>query len=558
MSIVQGPVACAVIARTRHKMMHLEMQEACKHGAKLIELRLDYLSKQPDFKRLLNQKPCPLIATVRRPDEGGRWARTEDERLVLLRQAIAAGFDYVDLETDIADRIPRFGKVQRIVSYHNLRAIPDNLEDLYATMCKQDADIVKVAVTAQQTSDNIRVLNLLRGAPKPTVALCMGDLGTCSRLLGLTLGMPFTYGAFNKERTIAPGILSFHDLQHVYGVERLNTDTKVFGVVGDPVGHSLSPLIHNTAFRQHGLNILYLPFRVPRGELVPALESLKAIPVHGYSVTIPHKEAAARMAYLRDEDVEIMGAANTLLAREGGFRASNTDAEAALGSLQAHLPPDDDGQPRPLASRTVLLVGAGGVGRAIAFALQRAGCTLTITNRTEERGFLLAEEVGCKFVDWAARHNVVCDTVINCTSVGMHPNLDESPIHASFLKPGLMVFDTIYTPETTLLVREARARGCTVLTGVDMFVRQAGLQFKLFTGQDPPLELMTTLVRRALSPVQMAAPPEAPAAAATSRPAPPEDEPEAPVNYQLPPEEAPPVDSPQSEPSSPLPPEETP
>jgi 3-dehydroquinate dehydratase/shikimate dehydrogenase len=509
---MQGPVACAVIARTRHKMMQLEIQEAAKQGAKLLELRLDFLSKQPDFKRILANKPCPMIATVRRAEDGGRWGRSEEERQVLLRQAIVAGFDYVDLESDIIDCIPRFGNVKRIVSYHNLQEVPDNLEDIYKQMCSKDADIVKVSVTAQQTTDNLRVLSLLRGAPKTTVALCMGDLGTCSRLLGLCLGMPFTYGAFNKERSVAPGILSFQELQKLYHVERFIPGMQVLGVIGDPVAHSLSPMIHNAALRKLGIPAVYLPFRVPRGELMPFLESFREIPVHGYSVTIPHKEVAARLAEAKDKAVDTTGAANTLLAQEKGFRAHNTDAEAALGSLRAHLPLGPEGDASPLSTRSVLIVGAGGVARAIAFALAREGTAVSITNRTESRGLRLAEEVGCKFIDWAARHNAVCDTLINCTSVGMHPNLDESPIHNSFLKPGLMVFDTIYTPETTLLIREARERGCHVLTGVDMFVRQAGLQFHLFTGKEPPLDLMTRVVRQALSPVQASSDEDATAA----------------------------------------------
>src|SRR4051812_30662108 len=158
------PVACAVIARTRHKMMQIEIQQAAKQGARLIELRLDFLAKAPDFKRLLADRPCPLVGTVRRPVDGGRWGGTEEERQVLLRQAIVAGFDFVDLETDIADKIPRFGKVKRIVSYHNLRETPDDLEDIYARMCKQDGDVLKIAVTAQQISDNLRVLRLMQDA----------------------------------------------------------------------------------------------------------------------------------------------------------------------------------------------------------------------------------------------------------------------------------------------------------------------------------------------------------------------------------------------------------
>ncbi len=502
MSTLTGPVICVVIGRTRHRMMQAEIQEAAKQGARLIELRLDFLSKIPDFKRLLENRPCPIIATFRRPVDGGRWAGTEEQRLRLIRHAIVAGFDYVDLEIDIIDQIPRFGNVQRIVSYHNLQGMPENLELIHKQMCEKDADIVKIAVTGQQVADNLRVLSLLKNPPKPTVALCMGDLGTCTRVLGLRQGMPYTYGAFNKERQIAPGILSFKELQQIYRVEDIKPETKIFGVIGDPIGHSLSPLIHNAALRELGINAVYLPFRVPRGELPAFVQGFREIPVSAYSVTIPQKEAAAKLAEDKDESVASMGAANTLLATAIGFRAANTDARAAIESLHAHLPPGPDNQPAPLSSRSVLVLGAGGVARAIAHGLKQEGIKFVVTNRTPERGLVLALETGARFVDWAARHCMECDTIINCTSIGMHPNVDESPIHHSSLKADMMVFDTIYTPETTMLIREARERGCHTLTGVDMFVRQAGLQFQMFTGQPPPLELMATLVRKALSPVQ--------------------------------------------------------
>jgi 3-dehydroquinate dehydratase/shikimate dehydrogenase len=490
-----------VIGRTRHKMMQIEIQEAAKRGARLIELRLDFLAKAPDFKRLLADKPCPMVATVRRTQDGGRWAGTEAERLMLLRQAIVAGFDWVDVETDIADQVRRYKDVKRVVSYHNLREVPEDLEQIHARMCKQDADVVKLAVTAQQPADNVRVLSLLRNPARPTVALCMGDLGMPSRVLAARCGAPFTYGAFNKERGIAPGLLSFDELRLVYHYEHITPSTALYGVVGDPVGHSLSPLIHNKAMQKVGINGVYLPFRVPRGDLPAFLKAFDSFPVRGYSVTIPHKEAAAAAATEGDESVPRMQAANTLVRTADGWAGYNTDAEAALASLRDHLPPAPDGTPVPLQSRSVLLLGAGGVARAIAHALRREAGQLTIANRTGERAHKLAEEVGCRAVEWGSRHTVLADLVVNATSVGMHPNVDETPLHHSYLKPGLMVFETIYTPETTLLVKEARARGCHVLTGVDMFVRQAALQFRLFTGKEAPMEMMRALVRRVLSPV---------------------------------------------------------
>jgi 3-dehydroquinate dehydratase/shikimate dehydrogenase len=492
---------CVVIGRTRHKMMQAEIQEAGKRGAKFIELRLDFLARAPDFKRLLADRPCPLLATVRRPVDGGRFSGTADERLTLLRQAIVSGFDWVDLETDVIDQVRRYKDVKRIVSYHNLRAMPEDLEKIYEKMCKQDADVVKVAVAAQEPADNLRVLDLVRAAPKPTVALCMGDMGMPSRILGPALGAPFTYAAFNKERGIAPNMPSLDELRNLYFFDQINAQTYIYGVIGDPVAHSLSPLIHNKTFRHLGINAVYLPIRVARGTLPGFLKSFDRLGVRGYSVTIPHKEPASTAADQREESVEQIQAANTLLRVEAGWSAYNTDATAALESVSANLPPNSDGSPSTLHSRSVLLLGAGGVARAVAHALRHKVATMVIANRTPEKAQRLADQVDCRAIDWEARHNVLADLVINCTSVGMHPNTDESPLHHSYLKPGLMVFDTIYTPETTLLVKEARSRGCHVLTGVDMFVRQAALQFQLFTACAAPLDFMRNVIRRALSPV---------------------------------------------------------
>jgi 3-dehydroquinate dehydratase/shikimate dehydrogenase len=494
---------CVVIGRTRHKMVQIEIQEAAKRGAQLIELRLDFLSKAPDLKRILANRPCAMVATVRRPEDGGRWPGSEEERQMLLRQAIVGGFDWVDLEADVADDIRRFKDVKRIISYHNLREVPDDLEKIHAGMCKQDADVVKLAVTAQQPADILRVLKLSKNAPRPTVAFCMGDLGIPSRVLCAKFGAPFTYAAFNKERGIAPGILSYQELKQVYHYDHIDTDTQVFALIGDPVAHSLSPLIHNTAFRRLGINAVYVPFRVPRARLEDFLKQFKQLPVRGYSVTIPHKEMAADLATIKDPTVVLTHAANTLIYGSEGFTAYNTDYQAARDSLLANFPPSPNGEPVSLQGRSVLLLGAGGAARAVAHALHREGALVAITNRTLERAQRLAEEVGCRFVDWAARHNSMCDILVNSTSVGMHPNMDESPIHPSYLRQGLVVMDTIYTPSQTLLLKEARHRGCHVLSGVDMFVRQAALQFQLFTGRDAPLELMRKVVNRALSPITL-------------------------------------------------------
>ncbi len=493
---------CVVIGRTRHKMVQAELQEAGRQGARLIELRLDYLAKAPDFTRLLANKPCPFIATVRRLSDGGKWNGAEDARRTLLRQAIVAGFDWVDLEGDVIDAIPRYKDVKRIVSYHNTREVPANLEEIHAKLCKKDADVVKLAVRGHNQADNLRLLSLLREPKKPTIAICMGDMGVPSRLLGPLFGTPFTYCAFNAERGIAPGLLSFAELKHVYHYDQITAETKVYGVIGDPVAHSLSPHLHNEVFRRIGINAVYIPFRVPRDTLEGFLAYFDRIPVHGYSVTIPHKEAAAELVKHRDETVERTNSANTLIRNEAGiFTAYNTDYQAVLDTLLAELPQTADGRRPGLASKVITILGAGGMARTVAHALHHERAVVTVVNRTAERAQKLAAEVGCRHAEWEARHGIIADIVINCTPVGMHPNVDETPLHQSYFRPGLTVFDTVYTPETTLFIKEARLRGSHTITGVDLFVRQAALQFELFAGVQPPVERMRLAVRRLLSPV---------------------------------------------------------
>ena len=266
------------------------------------------------------------------------------------------------------------------------------------------------------------------------------------------------------------------------------------------MAHSYSPVLHNQMFKHNGINAVYLPFRVPRGELLPTLKAFEQLPVRGYSVTIPHKEEAAALASESDIRVKETSAANTLIRKGSGFFAGNSDYDAALQSLETDLPRDESGNPVPLQFCTALILGAGGAARAVAHALHSVGAQVYISGRTHERAEKLAHEVSGKAVDWGGRHNVVFSILVNCTPVGMHPDVDNSPIHAGVLQPGHVVFDTVYNPETTLLVKQAQQRGCRVITGVEMFIRQAALQFQQFTGISPSLASLREVLRRAAFP----------------------------------------------------------
>ncbi len=505
MSVPDVDRVLVVIGRTRHKMVVAEIELAAARGWPFIELRLDFLSKAVEFKRLVPYKKGPWVATLRRPQDGGRYPGNEEDRQAILRQAIVAGcFEWVDLETDIAETIRRFGTVKRIVSYHNMTETPANLDEIYARMLRQDADVVKIAVMAKTPADVAKILKLQREATKPTVAFGMGELGFLTRFTALKYGAPFIYAAFNRERTIAPGLPSIDDLKTTYPVRSIDADTYFLGVVGDPIAHSLSPVLHNHMLLRTRTNALYVPLRVPKDELAEAVKAFDALPIRGYSVTMPHKEDAAKLAQEADAFTQASQASNVLVRKaDGTFAAFNTDHTAAVETLKHYLGTHarEDGTFPALAQLDVLILGSGGVARAIAHGLHSEGSHLTIAARDMDKGHTLAAEVHCKAIDWQGRHNVRCDVLINCTPIGMHPNVDAAPVHHSFLQPGMIVFDTVYTPETTLLIREAKARGAGVITGVEMFVRQAARQFELFTGKAPDLDKMREVVRKAMSPI---------------------------------------------------------
>ncbi len=486
---------CVSIARTRHKMVLAEHQALAQRGAQLVELRVDWLSRAPDIPRLLKDRPTPVVVTCRRREDGGKWAGTEDERRMILRTAIVSGADYVDLEDDIARSIPRYGKTRRIISHHDFNTTPDDLEAIWAEMAEMNPDVIKLVTMANSPGDCVRLLKLVSEAKIPTVGFCMGEFGTASRILCGKYGAPFTYAAFSAEREVAPGILTFQEMKDLYRFDEINRETQVFGVLGDPIGHSLSPLLHNTAMRQAGFNGVYLPLRVTRDQLPQMFDDFAWLNVRGYSVTIPHKEAALAKASRCEEIVRQIGAANTLSRdKSGQWEADNTDFQAALDCLQLPLEEGDT-----LEGKRILMLGAGGVARAIGLGVTRRGAVLVIASRTADRAKALAESLACRHVTWENRGAEYADILINCTPVGMHPNVNESPFQSNWMRDDMIVFDTIYNPEQTLLLKEAKEHRCRTVSGIEMFVRQAAAQFQRFTGQPAPLEALKETLRNGIS-----------------------------------------------------------
>ncbi len=493
---------CVSLGRSRHKHMLAEHQHLADNGVKLVELRLDMLGRAPDLKRLLTNRPTPVVIAIRRREDGGRWMRSESERQMLLRAAVVAGVEYVDFEADIAGNIPRYGNTKRIISYHNFQETPDDLEGLHEAMAGEDADIVKIATMANSFADNVRMMEMVRQSKLPTIGICMGDIGQPTRILASRFGSPFTYATYSVEKTLAPGQLNYKQMNELYRFDEINPDTELFGVVADPVAHSHSPLIHNRAMEAAGVNARYLPFRVPKDDLNSFIEACPKIGVHGISITIPHKEAALDYCTQAEASASGIGAINTLIFDKEDRLGYNTDYRAAMDCITETYKATSTGA-HGMQGLRVLILGAGGVSRAIAWGLKQRGAEVTIANRSFDRAAVLANELSARAVPWDERHAQGPQLLVNGSPVGMHPNVNATPYEKSSINEFMVVFDTVYNPENTLLVKNARECRARVITGVDMFVRQAAYQFKLFTGRDASTTLMRSAIKEATSPVRL-------------------------------------------------------
>jgi len=492
---------CVSIGRGRHRHVIAEHRHLVEQGARMVELRLDYINGDVNVKRLVADRPSPVLITCRRPADGGKYAGSEEQRQLLLRTAITEGVEYVDLEDDIAGMVPRFGKTKRVVSIHDFRKTPENLEEIHRRLCGLDPDIIKIAVMANRPHDNLRVMHMIRQSKIPTVGICMGDIGIPSRILAGKFGAPLSFATFHHERAMAPGQLSFQQMTEIYNYDKINADTEVYGVVADPISHSLSPLIHNAAFQHYGMNKVYIPFRVPREDLSRFIDDATSFGIRGLSITIPHKEEVIKKLTDVDLAVRGIGATNTVIFEGQKRLGYNTDYRAAMSSLEEALRREGNLEEKAenlLKEKTALVLGAGGVGKAVVNGLCRRGAQVVISDGVPRQAVTLAKNFNCRSVDWNARHTVPADLLFNCTPLGMHPNVDETPYDKHHLRPSMIVFDAVYNPENTLLIKDAHSRNCTVITGIDMFVRQACLQFKLFTGQDGPADVMRETIRRAI------------------------------------------------------------
>ncbi len=485
------PKICVALGLPDAKQLLDAARREAAAGESLLEFRLDTLDRPKtgiEAVRILRREfpECIILVTCRR-----REGSIEDQ-LETLGQAIDHGAEWFDVEIESAEAAPEAVAALRlraslIVSYHNFERTPP-LPRILARLQRIPADAYKLVTTALKLTDSGRILELGRSEPKlPAVFLAMGEQGLPTRVLAPALGNLFSYAAPSAGVGTAPGQVTVQQMRHLYRADRLTRAAKIYGVVASPVRHSISPAVHNRAFQVRRLDSVYLPFLVEPKQLKDFFQFASALPVSGFSVTIPHKRAIVKLLDQVDPLSKRIGAVNTVYRRAGKWRGANSDVAGVLTPLSKHL---------RLRNAAVLIAGYGGAARSAACAIADAGGKVFITGRDAKRAKMLA-----RFCDGEALspHDSLSrefDVLINATPLGMFPHAEQSFFTDQI--PASIVFDMVYNPRETLLLKLAREQGKTTIPGIEMFIEQAVKQFELWTEETAPRGVMEKAAAEAL------------------------------------------------------------
>lgn len=460
-----------------------------REGERFFEFRLDYLNNPEHgiqaIRTFLDEYPdASILATCRRHQNHGRFNGSIEEQVRILEDAVEAGARAVDVEIESAEAVGVKLDALRsrtcfVLSYHNYETTP-SVDALMRRMLRIPADAYKLVTTARKPSDIQRVLSIGKAHPKEAVILlAMGELGFPTRILSTAFGSLYTYAAPTSAAGTAVGQMSARLLRNLYRVEKFSKLAKIYGVIADPVRHSISPAVHNRAFQSKRLDAVYLPFLVPPTQLKDFFTLAENLPIAGFSVTIPHKQKIMRYLDVVDPLARRIGAVNTVWRKAGKWRGTNTDAAGVTAPLRKRM---------RLAKSSVLLVGNGGAARGAAFALVDAGAKVSIVGRNPDRVRALAKVCGAEPLLKEQIGSRNFDALVHATPLGMFPHVGECFFEDRI--PAEMVFDMVYNPLETLLVKRAKEQNKEVIPGLSMFLEQAAQQFEIWTGEAAPRPTM--------------------------------------------------------------------
>jgi 3-dehydroquinate dehydratase / shikimate dehydrogenase len=497
-----GKICVPVCAETPDEV--IAAVQRAREIADLIELRFDCTAEK-DVGRVIKSLPdANYIFTFRPASQGGKRELTLSERLkfweLVLNEPPAGLMIDIEGEPNVAVAVPA-NDVPRILSYHDFGPTPPDLGSMFDGLAGFAPDVVKIAITADDIVDAIGAWNLLKKAVVANIGvipIAMGEAGKWTRILGLAHGAYVTYGSLDEGKETADGQITARDMIDVYRVKELDRYTRVFGIIGDPVSSSLSPFIHNPAFRDTGENAVFIPLLVKDLDafirrMVKRATREVELNFGGFSVTMPHKQAIMKHLDDIDDTAKKIGAVNTVKIDRDRLIGYNTDAHGFVEPLKARL--------GDLRDTRAWIVGTGGAARACIHALHEAGADVAVFGREPARSHALAEEFGVRAGSISGLRSEItgADILINATPLGMRgANEDETIATATELGRVKLVYDLVYNPSETRLLGEAKEAGVPTIGGLEMLIAQGARQCEIWTGREAPVELMRKAVTERL------------------------------------------------------------
>ena len=458
---------------TAASMAELRRKRDAATRADLVELRLDGVA-DADVSGALAGRMKPVIVTCRSTAEGGAFSGSEDDRLRILAAAIAGGAEFIDVEWR-ADRsaLPTNDRTRVVLSHHVLDGMPPDLASRVRAMRGQAPHgVIKVAVRTPTLGDCVRLRDTV-GTGSDQVVIGMGPAGLVSRVCPWLFDSQWTYGG-----SAAPGQMPVRDLLDVYRVNATGRGTRIFALIGKPLGHSASPVMQNSAMASLQVNAVYVPIETDDG--AEFLAAAEAFAIEGASVTAPLKRVWASLGVALDSAASEIGAVNTLRRRPGQpWEGHNFDVEGFVAPLIR--------RGLGVVGQRVVILGAGGAARAAAWTMKRHGAAVEVAARRQDAADELAAGLGVRAVPWPPAPD--WDLLVNATPVGTWPAEGESPLAAEHLR-GRIVYDLVYNPAETTLLKLARAAGAQVIGGIEMLIGQALAQFEWWNGVPAPPGVM--------------------------------------------------------------------
>lgn len=461
----------------------VQIRQALTYPIDAVELRLDYFDALvlEEIKKVKEGCRLPLIFTLRSKTQGGKFSGTEVVRLKLIEALCEIEPDYFDLESEVPRSFAqllkkRHAQIRLICSYHDFKKTPEDLNQLLASMQDDSFSIYKIATFANSTIDSLRMLNFVRehNEKSHVCGLCMGSLGEPTRILAPIVNSALNFVCVDKNQATAPGQLALETLFNTYHYDKINLNTHIYALLGDPVEQSVGHVFHNEVFHRLKENAVYVKLQLKVEELSRFFNEISHFSFYGFSVTMPLKESI--VAYLDElsEEVKKINASNTMSRMNNKFIGFNTDGVGALNAIEKTTLVKD---------KKIIVLGAGGTAKAIVSEAINRGATVIVLNRTQARANEIAQTFNCKAYSMDATEQLAIegyDILINATSFGMGSQSHASLISAAAIIPETIVLEMVYKPKETQLLKMAKEKHCICITGEEAFIYQAKEQDRIW------------------------------------------------------------------------------